>query len=54
MSQRIGRRLAAMGFRKAKTRDGASAIIWDEKSIELMKGKYGLKETSVSSEMQRE
>ncbi|MFH1900840.1 MAG: hypothetical protein ABIK26_01155 [Candidatus Omnitrophota bacterium] len=52
--QRIGRRLAAMGFRKAKTRDGASAIIWDEKSIELMKGKYGLKETSVSSEMQRE
>ena len=42
-----------MGFKKGKGGDGASVLIWDKKSIETMKGKYGLElssETSVSSE----
>jgi len=30
---RLGRILSAMGFRKAKTPSGCSAIIWDEKLL---------------------
>jgi len=43
--QRVGRRLSAMGFKKARASDGASAIIWDEESIERMKETYGLRKT---------
>lgn len=48
--QRVGRRLTAIGFKKARTSDGASAILWDEESIERMKETYGLRETSETSE----
>ncbi|MFC1715625.1 DNA primase [Candidatus Poribacteria bacterium] len=44
--QRVGRRLSAMAFKKAKTSDGGSAIIWDDASIERMKETYGLRKTS--------
>ena len=40
--QRIGRRLSAMGFKKARGSDGAFAIIWDDESVERMKKIYGL------------
>jgi hypothetical protein len=48
--QRVGRILKAMGFRKGKTRGGASAIIWDDQKIAQMKETYGLQETSETSE----
>lgn len=48
--QRVGRRLSAMGFKKARASDGASAIIWDEESIERMKETYGLRKTSETSD----
>jgi len=47
--QRVGRRLSAMGFKKARTSDGASAIIWDDEKIERMKETYGLRKTSETS-----
>lgn len=47
--QKIGRRLSAMGFRKARGGDGAFAIIWDEESVERMMGMYGLRETPETS-----
>lgn len=48
--QRVGRRLSAMGFKKCRAHDGASAIIWNEESIERMKDTYGLKKTSETSD----
>ncbi len=48
--QRIGRRLSAMGFKKARASDGASAIIWDDGNIERMREVYGLRKTSETSE----
>lgn len=48
--QRVGRRLSAMGFKKARASDGASAIIWDEESIERMKETYALRKTSETSD----
>ena len=48
--QRVGKRLKAMGFKKARTSNGASAIIWDSDNIDRMKEKYGLKQTSETSE----
>jgi len=48
--QRVGRRLSAMGFKKGKNPDGASAIIWDSESIERMEETYGLRKTSETSE----
>ena len=45
--QRIGRRLSAMGFKKVKTVEGSSGIIFDEETIERLKASYGLKETPV-------
>lgn len=48
--QRAGKRLAAMGFQKASTGNGASAIIWDEDRIDRMAERYGLRETSETSE----
>ena len=47
--QRIGRRLQALGFKKARIEDGASAVIWDEGLIKQLSGTYGLKITSVTS-----
>jgi len=48
--QRIGRRLSAMGFGKAKTNDGASAILLDRENVQRMRQSYGLVETSGTSE----
>jgi DNA primase catalytic core len=48
--QRIGRRLSAMGLKKAKAGDGASAIIWDDGKIERMRETYGLRKTSETSD----
>ena len=46
--QRIGRRLQALGFKKARTEAGASAVIWDEALIKGLLYTYGLKQTSVT------
>jgi len=46
--QRIGRRLQALGFKKARTEGGASAVIWDERLLKSLVDTYGLKETSVT------
>jgi len=43
---RIGHKLRSLGFQKAKTVDGASAIIWDEQKIECNFSAYGLGKTS--------
>ncbi len=48
--QKVGRRLSAMGFKKGRTSDGASAIIWDEGNIERMRDTYGLHKTSEISD----
>ena len=48
--QRVGRRLSAMGFKKCRAHDGASAIMWNEECIERMKETYGLKKTSETSD----
>jgi len=48
--QRVGRRLSAIGFEKARTSDGASAIVWDEKHIARMTESYGLEKTSETPE----
>lgn len=49
--QRVGRRLAAMGFRRTRTGpEGASAVILDEAFIERLKLTYGLQKTSETSE----
>jgi len=47
---RVGRVLSAMGFAKGKTSTGASAIIWNEKTLCLLADRYGLKQRSVTSE----
>jgi hypothetical protein len=48
---RIGRKLSAMGFDKAKTGNGASAIIYDAAMMERLLGQYGLQQPSEPSEM---
>ena len=45
-THRVGRKLRAMGFDKAKTATGASAIRWDKAQIERMSASYGLGQTS--------
>jgi DNA primase catalytic core len=47
--QLIGRRLSAMGLRKATTPTGAAAILWSQEQIERMKNAYGVRKTSVTS-----
>ncbi|MFH1374781.1 MAG: hypothetical protein ABII79_13410 [bacterium] len=47
--QRVGKRLSAMGLRKGRTGDGASAIFWDEDKIRRMEQTYGLRKTSETS-----
>jgi hypothetical protein len=48
--QRMGRKLAALGFKKGKTGDGASAILWDEEKFMQIFSSYGLCKTSETSE----
>jgi hypothetical protein len=48
--QRMGRKLAALGFKKGKTGDGASAILWDEDKFMRIFSAYGLGETSETPE----
>lgn len=45
----VGRKLSALGFQKAKTNNGAAAIIYDDQLIERLKAKYGIGQSSVSS-----
>ena len=47
---RMGHKLAALGFMKGKTGDGASAILWDEQKFMRIFSAYGLGETSETSE----
>ena len=47
---RVGRRLSAMGLKKAKTGGGASAIIWEEEKIGRMGEAFGLRQTSERSD----
>ncbi len=47
---RVGWRLKAMGFQKAKTGKGSSAILFDEEKISGMERAYGLKKTPETSE----
>jgi len=44
--QRMGRKLAALGFKKGKTGDGASAILWNEEKFMRILSSYGLGKTS--------
>jgi hypothetical protein len=44
--QRMGRKLNGLGFRKGKTGDGASAILWDEERFKRILSSYGLGKTS--------
>jgi hypothetical protein len=48
--QKVGRILAAMGFRKGRTAEGAAAIYYDDLLITQMLGAYGLGETSETSD----
>jgi len=47
--QRVGRRLSAMGFKKARTGNNA-AILWDQENIDRMIDAYGLRETHETQE----
>ena len=47
--QRVGKVFTALGFKKGKLSDGASAIIWDSKLIAILLEVYGLRQTSVRS-----
>jgi len=48
--QRIGRKLKALGFDRAKTGTGAAAMVFDEKMLNRLMEAYGLKETSETPE----
>jgi DNA primase catalytic core len=48
--QRVGKVFTALGFKKGRLSDGASAIIWDPKFIDIILEVYGLRQTSVTSE----
>lgn len=48
--QRVGRRLTAMGFKKARGHDGAAVIIWDDDMLARLMERYGLEQTSEISE----
>jgi len=47
--QRVGRKLWALGFKKAKTKTGASALIWDQNLVGKLVTSYDLPQTSVTS-----
>ena len=46
--QKIGRILTSMGFEKAKTSSGNSAIVWNEELITGLKRRYGLETIPVT------
>jgi len=48
--QRIGRRLTAMGFKKARGNDGGAVILWDDDMLARLMESYGLQQTSETSE----
>ena len=48
--QRVGRRLTAMGFKKARGNDGAAVILWDDDILTRLMERYGLKQISETSE----
>jgi hypothetical protein len=48
--QRIGRRLSGLGLNKARTGDGASAIVWESGKINALREKYGLQIMPETSE----
>ncbi|HHT9135227.1 MAG TPA: hypothetical protein ACFYD2_10015, partial [Candidatus Avalokitesvara rifleensis] len=48
--QRIGRLLNSLGFDKGRASDGARALVWDERKISLLKARYGVNKTSVTSD----
>ncbi|MEE9443221.1 MAG: CHC2 zinc finger domain-containing protein [candidate division Zixibacteria bacterium] len=47
--QLVGKRLSALGIKKAKMSDGTSAMIWDSGQLERIAEKYGLSKSSVTS-----
>lgn len=47
--QIVGRRLSALGIKKTRTSNGASAIFWNAGQFRQLAEKYGLSESSVSS-----
>jgi len=47
--QLIGKRLVALGIKKAKLSDGTSAIIWNASQLEQIAEKYGLSNSSVTA-----
>jgi len=47
--QRVGRRLSAMGFKKARAGNNA-AILWEQENIDRMIESYGLRETHETQE----
>lgn len=48
--QRVGRRLTAMGFKKARGSDGGAVILWDDDMLARLSDRYGLEQTSETSE----
>lgn len=48
--QRVGRLLNSLALNKCRTSDGSRAILWDENKILRLQGRYGVKQTSVTSE----
>ena len=49
-SQKVGRRLGALGFGKAKTPNNSSAIQWNEEALCRVELAYGLRETPETPE----
>ncbi len=48
--QRVGRRLTAMGFKKARGSDGGAVILWDDDMLARLGERYGLEQTSETAE----
>jgi len=49
-AHRIARKSQALGFQRATTRSGSSAIVWDEHKINRLMESYGVNQRSVSPE----
>ncbi|HVA67123.1 MAG TPA: bifunctional DNA primase/polymerase [Elusimicrobiota bacterium] len=45
---RIGKTLAGLGFKKGKTSNGSSGVLYDEGFLKRLKTSYGLEQTSVT------
>ncbi|MCX6834942.1 MAG: hypothetical protein NTW07_07385 [candidate division Zixibacteria bacterium] len=48
--QRVGRRLAALGFSKARTGDGGSALVWSDDVLARVRTAYGQIDSSETSD----